>query len=556
MPRLTNCITDKTRRLVKKNKHVHKVARKLKHALIPSSVDKAEIYDYLKFYPTKNQLSEQKNILHKFPQQPLISLIVPTYNTNTRFLKECIDSVIGQSYSNWELCIADDASPKKSVIKILADYAKQDKRIKFVVRETNGHISQASNSAIELANGEYLALLDHDDVLWPNALYEIVKVINSHENVDFIYTDEDKIDEDSNIHSYPFFKPDWSPEFLESCNYITHFACVNADVIRQVGGFRKGYEGAQDWDLFMRVSEKTSNILHISKVLYSWRVHQESTAQDTDAKPYVYEAQRKLLEDHIARSGKTGKVRTGLIWQHSVIEYDLDKNPSVDIVIYGDEKTFDESMPLAGYKNHNITRIKSSQNKLATALNHAVKQTNGDYILFASSNSKITSDNWLKLLLADGLKEGVAVVGGRKIDASGQILVSAGLGIGIDACYGDLLNGCSLEDNHYMRALHGKSRRNIAALNPPILVNRLFFERAGGFKSENSVLLFVDLQLSLLDMNYRNVYNPYVDIIDVSTDKISTQSRNEFKKKWQRYMVHDPYFNSNYSRENGRLEVK
>src|SRR5690606_32657433 len=155
-------------------------------------------------------------------------------------------------------------------------------------REKNGHICKASNSALKLAKGEYVALLDHDDILWPNALYEEVKSINSNPSVDFIYTDEDKIDLDGKSHVNPFFKPDWSPEFLRSINYITHFSVIRRKLVNKVGGFRPGYEGAQDWDLFLRVSRQTSNIHHIPTVLYSWRKSENSTAQQPSAKDYAY----------------------------------------------------------------------------------------------------------------------------------------------------------------------------------------------------------------------------------------------------------------------------
>lgn len=265
-----------------------------------------------KNYPSPAQVSKQSQLIKSFKYQPLISIITPVYNPEKKHLIDCIESVINQSYKNWELCLVDDASTKKYVKQILLGYQKKDKRIKIKFRAKNGHICRASNDALKLATGEFVALLDHDDFLWPNALYEVVKLLNKKPHAQFIYSDEDKLDYDGKTHIDPFFKPDWSPDYLRSINYITHFAVLKKSLVDKIGGFRVGTEGAQDWDLFLRATywleknighchplDKKNPILHISTVLYSWRKTLQSTASEKNikkVKKYSYKNQVKVVK--------------------------------------------------------------------------------------------------------------------------------------------------------------------------------------------------------------------------------------------------------------------
>ena len=234
--------------------------------------------------------------------RPKISIIVPVYNVEDRYLVECIESVKAQTYDNWELCIADDCSTMSSVRKTLARY-EDGERIKVVYRSKNGHISECSNSALELATGEFVALLDCDDMLAPNALYEVVKKLNEDKSYDLIYSDEDKVDDNGENRHRPHFKPDWSPDTLMAHMYICHLSVYRTECIREVGGFRKGFEGSQDYDLALRVTERTNRIAHIPKVLYHWRERKESTAANPGSKPYFVEAARKAKADALARRG-------------------------------------------------------------------------------------------------------------------------------------------------------------------------------------------------------------------------------------------------------------
>lgn len=557
---------------------LRKIGVKAKSALFPGMSNSArEIYNYQAYYPSITEYINQQKASAEFDHQPLISLILPTYNTPDEYLRECIDSVIVQSYSNWELCIADDASPDRQVVKTIEEYAKKDKRIKYTIREKNGHISEASNSAITLADGEFLGLLDHDDILWPNALYEMVKIINQNPNVDLIYTDEDKIDTTGKVHSYPFLKPDLSPEFLESCNYITHFTCIRTKIINEIGGFRKGCEGAQDWDLFIRVSEITQNIIHIPKILYSWRIHEASTAANTDAKPYVYEAQMMLLTDHLERSGRRGNVETGIITQHRTIKYAVEENDKISIFIWFENAGNVERLLRSFIDNeagaqfdiiylHQANVAESTKDKLHALapnvsqqyLNYskdndiyqkASKEAKGNYLMFVHDNAEVVSQKWAKTIIGDAQLDGVGVVGPVLFDPTKRTILSAGVGVGYGSDgYLDMLHGLPFDDPHYARGLYAKSRRNTSLVNETIFAIKkhtfdIIIDKQDG---PNDLL---ELCSQLIEQGYRHIYTPYVQFVvhgELPTYKL-TKHENKLE---------DKYLNPNFDHSNQNMEVR
>lgn len=252
---------------------------------------------------------KEQDILETEPlvYQPLISVVVPVYNVESRLLTDCVESVRGQTYSNWELCMADDASTMPSVRETLRQYEGAE-RVKICYRRQNGHISLATNSALEMADGEFVAFLDCDDQLAPNALYEVAKLLNRQRELDFIYSDEDKINKAGTKRHYPHFKADWSPDTLMSMMYTSHLGVYRRSLVEELGGLRAGYEGAQDYDLTLRVAERTDRIGHVPRVLYHWRECEGSTSADMGAKPYVLEAQRRAKEDALIRRGLAGNV--------------------------------------------------------------------------------------------------------------------------------------------------------------------------------------------------------------------------------------------------------
>jgi len=232
----------------------------------------------------------------QFQYQPLMSIILPVYNVQEEYLRECIESVQRQYYANWELCIADDHSTMPHIQKVLEEYSQQDSRIHVVYRSQNGHISECSNTALEIARGEYVVLLDNDDALADFALYEVAKTLNLYPDTDLLFSDEDKWLGGQRVQ--PFFKKNWGMPLLFTMNYICHLAVYRTALVQSIGGFRRGYEGVQDWDLAIRVIQKGARVRHIPKVLYHWRISPTSTAGGESQKSYIKDKQRMLLQDH------------------------------------------------------------------------------------------------------------------------------------------------------------------------------------------------------------------------------------------------------------------
>lgn len=263
---------------------------------------------------------------------PRISIVTPVYDPPIGVLKECLDSVLAQTFTDWELIMVDDFSPTAAVPTVIAQYAQRDDRITLIERDTNGHIVVASNDGLDAARGEFVALLDHDDLLVPEALQQVVHAIDRHEDVDYVYTDEDKVSEDGTLYG-AFHKPDWSPERLRGQMYTSHLSVLRTSLVREVGGFREGYEGSQDHDLVLRVTERARRVVHVPEVLYHWRAVEGSTAVDIEAKPYAETAGIRAVQDHLDRVGIDAEAGPGAEPGRYVVRRRLDPAHRVSVVI-------------------------------------------------------------------------------------------------------------------------------------------------------------------------------------------------------------------------------
>lgn len=563
-------IKHKAAKIIRKTPYLNSAAKKVKGKLVnyvDNSRKQQEIYNLATHFPTiedyyRQQTSKLSNT------GPLISVLLPTYNTPEPFLRECIDSIIMQSYPRWELCIADDASTDNRTREVLKEYEKKDKRIRIVFREKNGHISKASNSALEQANGDFVALMDHDDILWPNALFVVAQTIQDNPDVDHIYTDEDKIDGTGKVHSYPFLKPDFSPEFLESCNYITHFSCIRTSLMKEIGGFRAGYEGAQDWDLFIRIAEKTDRIVHIPQILYSWRIHEASTASDTDAKPYVYEAQLKLLEDHLKRTKAKGQVETGIIKQHRTIKYEPAPDSKLEVIVYDISSSSQAYRFIESISKHkagceidvtyivpdhvSADDIAAKHNELmphcvcvcvrAVEVMEVLDSSKAEYLCAISANIYVSSDNWAKILLAEIQRPGIGFVGPVLL-SNETTIYSAGLGLGYGSGVQNMLSGMPFDDPHYTRGLYARSRRNVTALNCGV-----FAVTKNTVQKFPKALNVISMMKLASESGLRNVYTPYIKCI-VTPAYIDTCSE-VVAADYQ-----DPMLNPNFKKDAGTMEV-
>ena len=396
-------------------------------------------------------------------EHPLFTVVTPVYNPPIDALSAAIESVLGQTFADWELVLVDDCSPDPVVRQTLRRYAARDPRIRVIERSENGHIVKASNDGVAAARGRFIALLDHDDVLASNALSRNAAVIGRHDDVDYVYSDEDKIDAHGK-HYGRFDKPDWSPERLRTHNYCCHLSVLRTDLVREVGGFREGYDGSQDHDLILRVTERARRIHHISEVLYHWRVVPGSAAGDTEAKPYAAEAGRRAVEDHLARSGVDGTVELGpyglyrvrrslpaerrvsiviptlgsstMVWGRSrvlVVEavrsaLAQTRHDNVEVVVVYDEPTpravLDDLMTIAG--NRLVLVPFKEKFNYSRKVNFGVLASTGDRIVVLNDDVEVRSDDWIEELVAPLEEPGVGLTG-AKLFFSSTAIQHAGL---------------------------------------------------------------------------------------------------------------------------------
>lgn len=556
---------------------------------VPFDINKQYLVWFQKNYPKPQLLKKQKKIQNKFKFKPKISIITPTFNTPSKFLRECIDSVINQTYDNWELCIADDASSSQNTKKIIKEYLRKDKRIKAVFRHTNGHICQASNSAIELATGDFIAILDHDDILWPNALFEIVKCINEKPFSQFIYSDEDKLEEDGKTHIWPFFKPDWSPDYLRSINYITHFAVIKKTLIDQYGKFIPGFEGAQDWELFLRISRElekkyqchptnTHNpIQHVPKILYSWRISPTSTASEKGklTKNYAFINQKKVLKsDLTARHLVANVIKEATIGFYKT-EYQIQDNPLVSIIIPSKDKLtyltrcLKTLLEKTTYKNyeiilvdtgskeeqtHNYYKKLSSKHKIkilswkgifnfSEVCNYGVDNSKGDYVLLLNNDTEIITPDWIEQMLQYAQRKDVGAVGCKLLYPNNTIQ-HAGviMGFGTTAkdlgVAGHLFKYWNDTANDFFKFTTVDRIRNFCAVTAAcLLVSKKKYNEVNGLDATFRIAFNdVDFCLKLFNRGYTNIYNNnailyHHESISVGKPEQGTRDIPEFQKE-------------------------
>lgn len=505
---------------------------------------------------------EIQNFLHK----PLISVILPIYNVEEKWLRICLESVTKQLYENWELCIADDKSPSSHIRKVLEEYSRKDKRVKVVFRNENGHISAASNSALELATGEFCVLLDHDDELTEDALFYVAKELNDFPETEMIYSDEDMIDENGKRYE-PKFKPDFSRELFYSLNLITHLSAYKTQILRKIGGFRRGAEGSQDYDLALRVIEQISekNIRHIPRILYHWRAIRGSVALSGEEKPYAHERAREAIRLHLERIGKRAKVVRS-VWNYHRVIYDLpERLPKVGLIFYAEnefdstEKTIEKILSETDYEKLETIFIENAD---AEKLNSAVSKTTGEILCFVDINLKPSEKNWLKELVSFAIQDEIGAVGARIIDSE-KTTLQGGLIVGTNEIVSAAHRGFLIDKlgNMGRNMLTG----NFSAVSISCLcVKRNLFEEVGGFDYQKFPKRFFDADfcLKLREKNLRIVFTPYAEMMKADKRKRLNFEQNPtaaeiefFTKKWQRVCENDPFYNPNLSKKDGSFSI-
>lgn len=540
--------------------------------------------------PRPVDLQQMRQLSKILPYQPLISIVVPVYNTPADFLKEAIDSVRAQIYPHWELCIADDASTQPHIRLTLEEYTQLDDRIKVIYREQNGHISNNSNSALTLATGEFIALLDHDDLLTPEALFQAVLVLNQDPDLDLIYSDEDKIDEQGYLLS-PYFKPDWCPDSLLSRMYICHLSLYRHTLIKQIGGFRVGYEGAQDYDLALRFTERTDRIHHIPRILYHWRMHPQSTAKTRSSKSYVNEAGYKALVDALERRQEPGRV---LPTQggHWIVRYDLKRSGKVTVVIptrdLGSvlDTCLKSIFTKTSYENFEVLVIDNGSKEKETQIvfeswlkqepdrfrcltldipfnfsrinNYAVDNSEGEYILLLNNDTEVIESDWMTAMVEQAQRPSIGAVGAMLLFPDNTIQ-HAGIVLGIGGFAGHSHKYMSADTAGYY--FQPQTINNYSAVTGACLMcRRETFLEVGGLDERFTVALNdVDFCLKLQASGYRNLSLPHVRLYhyesksrgyEITPEKAQRLAKETdlLKEKWGDLLQKDPCYSPNLTR--------
>ena len=508
--------------------------------------------------------------------QPLISIIMPTYNTPERWLYQAIESVRSQVYSNWELCIADDASSLSSVRTILEEYMRIDSRIRVVFRPDTGHISAAANSALALAGGDYIALLDHDDELACHALYAVATLLNEKRDTDLVYSDEDKIDHKGRRYD-PLFKSDWNPDLFTAQNLVSHLGVFRTRIVRDVGGFRVGFEGAQDWDLALRVSEKIpgSHICHIPRVLYHWRAISGSTAIGNSEKPYVRNAAHLALKEHLDRVNAKGDVvsvgqsfyrvryhvpsplplvsiiiptKNGLQLLRRCIESVLSKTSygQYEIIIVDNQSDDPETIQyLMELKKSGVATVLEYDFPFnySAINNFAVKEARGEYLCMMNNDIEVISEDWLNEMTSHAARPEIGAVGAM-LYYPNDVIQHAGVLIGMGGVAGHLYCGYPRGVSGYMT--RAQLVQNMSAVTAACLVVRKsVYMEVGGLDESNLPIAFndVDFCLRLIEQGYRNLWTPFAELYHHES---ATRGRDDVGEKRDRFQAEIRYMRSRW----------
>lgn len=552
-------------------------------------------YDvWLEFYDQPGVIRDEEaaKAVRELARTPLVSVLVPAYNTPAQWLRRCIESVREQAYPHWELCIADDASTEPHVAEILAEYAALDERIRFVVRTENGHISRASNSALELASGEYVALLDHDDELHPLALLECVKAFQDNPRWEMLFTDEDKIDENG-VRSDPYFKSDWNPDLFFSQNCVCHLTVYKRELLHEVGGFRPGTEGAQDWDLTLRVSERLQpdQIGHVPKALYHWRTIAGSTALAPGEKSYAHLAALHSLQDYFSRNGIQAQVREmpGYSGYFHIAYRVPEPAPLVSLLIPTRDRLdllrrcVGSILDKTTYANYEIIVLDNDSSEKQTleyfdeitadervrvvrwphAFNYSAinnfgaAQARGEIIGLLNNDVEVISPDWLTEMAGHALRPEVGVVGAM-LYYPNDTIQHAGVVLGIGGVAGHAYVGAVRGyPGHKHRG--GLAQSMSAVTAACAIVRASTFREVGGLDETLKVAFNdIDFCLRVREKGYRNLWTPFAELYHYESatrgyentpEKIERFKREEslMQQRWGSTLETDPYYNPNFS---------
>ncbi len=513
-----------------------------------------------------------------FNKQPCFSIVVPLYKTQEKYLKELLESIKGQTYSNWELCLSDGSGLDSPLKEVLKELEYSDSRIKVISSKEPLKIAENTNAAIEIATGDYIVFADHDDILSIDALYECAKCINENPKVDMIYSDEDKVSMDGQTYFEPHFKPDLNMDLLCSVNYFCHLVVVKRQLLEQAGKLNGEYNGAQDYDFVLRCVENTDAVYHIPKILYHWRAHMDSTAENPESKRYAFEAGRRAIQKHYERIGlKDAYVEETAYPGTYRTRYKYADKPKVSIII--DEITKKEllgktlqSIKANDYPDYEVIIVDCTEKKeiekfvekyqdkrirvkrgekiwtAAKRKNEGAGCAEGEYLIFLAGNAEYADKEGISELVSVAMRSDVGVVGTRSYYKNGTV-EHAGCVIGMNGTAGSLFEHTLRGENGYFSHIVTQMQYSAVA-GACMMVKKDIFEKVNGFDEDyKGELGKVDLCLKIRNKHMSVVYNPYVKVMRWSNELRNNENDEKlFKKQWAEILEKDdPYYNKNLS---------
>lgn len=554
----------------------------------------------LKHLPTEKELERQRR--EKFDYQPKISIVVPLYKTPEKYLRQLVDSVKNQTYPNWELCLSDGSGADSPLTSLLEEFAAGDERIKVAKSDVQLRIAENTNAGLKLADGDYIAFTDHDDELTPNALFECVKLVNNNRAIRVLYSDEDKMSMDGHKFFQPHFKPDFNQDLLTTVNYICHLFVVERSVLEEVGDFNPEYDGAQDYDFIFRCTEavKTEEIGHVAKILYHWRFHEDSTAENPESKTYAFEAGKRAIEAHYQRLGIHAEVSQGEFLGLYKTRYIREYDPLVSIIIPNKDhiddlkRCMDSIEEKSTYKNYEYIIVENNSTDDATFAyykelekqnpkahvvywdkefnysainNYGATFAKGEYLLLLNNDTEIINGDCLEELLGYCMRSDVGAVGARMYYEDDTIQ-HAGVVIG----FGGIAGHCFVLQP---RGTTGYCHRIICAQDYSavtaacMMVKRSAFDKVGGLTEELAVAFNdIDFCMKLRSAGYLIVYNPYAELyhyesksrgLEDTPEKVARFNKEiqKFEQRWPEILRDgDPYYNPNLTLNSQDFSLK
>ena len=547
---------------------------------------------------------QKRQRARKFADPVTFSIAVPLYRTPERYLREMIASVQAQTYPHWELCLANGSPKEERLRKLLEEYAAEDPRICVKQLSENAGIAGNTNAALAMATGEYVGLLDHDDLLEPDALFQVMSALDEARQrkqplPELLYTDEDKISGDGGEYFQPNLKPDFNPDLLRSNNYICHFLVVSRGLLEKVGGFDRQYDGAQDYDFILRCTEQANRICHIPKVLYHWRTHAQSTADNPISKQYAYDAGARAIEAHLKRVGLTGTVERKKDFGFYRVRYALEGQPLVSIIIPNKDekdtlkKCIESIQKKSTYRNFEIIIVENNSKTVEifdyykeidgrngvhvvywdrefnySAINNfGASYAKGDYLICLNNDMEIISADWIGELLGHCQRAGTGIVGAR-LYYPDDTIQHAGIIVGIGGIAGSVFVGQKRTHTGYM---HREAlQQDLSAVTAAcMMVRRSLFEQLGGFTEQLAVAFNdVDFCLRAREMGYLVVYDPYVELYHYESKTRGAEDTQEKVRRFQTEIEYmrtrwisvlkngDPYYNRNLSLKKWNYSLK